>query len=297
MFRQFKTYFWLLFVLLTCSNANAQSPDNSLVVRVVGTGRPIVFIPGYGCSGDVWNGLVGQFSDKFQCHIVYLPGFAGLPGFQTDSYLKDVKEKIAAYIQQNNLDKPIIAGHSLGGFLSLLLACEYPHLVGPIIDIDGLAFTPAIIDPKADVESQLPTAKQYFKFDDILLGTPNGQTDEQVKPYLLSMTNQTDKIDVLVEWTKKSDQRILNQSMYDMFTIDLRNEIKKIRSPILVFGTWIGYKSYGVTKESSLKSYQEQFKNAAHCTILISEAGRHFLMWDDEKWLQSEMLNFLSPNK
>jgi len=296
MLRQFKASFWLLLILLTHPNVDAQNLENSLKVKVVGTGRPIIFIHGYGCSGDVWNDLANKLSEEFQCHIVYLPGFAGTPGFHTDSYMKDVKENIAGYIQQHNLDKPIIVGHSLGGFLSLFLACEYPNIIGPIIDIDGLAYTPAIIDPKADVESQLPVAKQYFKFDDILLGTPNVQTEEQIKPYLLSMTNHADKVDILAEWTKRSDQRILNQSMYDMFTIDLRNEIKKISSPILVFGTWIGYKSYGVSKESSLKTYQEQFKNAANCTILISEAGRHFLMWDDEKWLISEMLNFLSKN-
>jgi len=293
MFRPFKLFFWSLMILSVCIYANALTPRTSLQVRVIGQGKPMIFLHGYGCSGDVWNTLADRLIDKIQCHIVYLPGFAETPGFQTDSYMTDVKEKIASYIKQQNLDRPIIIGHSLGGFLALFLACEYPNLVGPIIDLDGLAYTPAIIDPKADVKSQLSVATQYFKFDDIPLGTPNPRTEEEIKPYVLSMTNHADKADLLVEWTKKSDQRILNQSMYDLFTIDLRNEIEKIDSHILVLGTWVGYKSYGVSKESSLKSYQEQFRKAAHCTIKISQAGRHFLMWDDEQWLLSEILNFL----
>lgn len=296
MLRYCKAYLCLFFILLICSNAGAQDLKNQLKVEVTGTGRPVIFIHGYGCSGDVWKDLAGELKGKYQCHIVYLPGFAGTPGFNTDNYLKDVKEIIAEYIKQNKLDKPVLVGHSLGGFLSLFIACGYPDLVGPVIDIDGLAFTPAVMDAKATVESSLSMAKQYFRFDNVTIGTPNAQTVEQIKPYLLSMTNHADKIDVMANWTKNSDQRTLNQSMYDLFTIDLRSEIKKITSPILVFGTWIGYQSYGVTKESSLKSYQDQFKNASNCIIKISEAGKHFLMWDDKEWLLSEMLNFLSKN-
>lgn len=297
MLNQFKTPIWFLFFLLLFANIFAQNAENSLKINVIGTGRPVIFIHGYSCSGDVWNDMVDRLSDKFQCHIVYLPGFAGTPGINTENYLNDIKLKILEYVKSNKLEKPVLVGHSLGGFLSLLIASGYPDLFGPVIDIDGLAFTPAVINPNATAKSQLPVAKKQFRFDNIPMGTLNTQPIEQVKPYLSGMTNHTEKVNILIEWYKKSDQRILNQSMYDMFTIDLRDEIKKITSPILVFGTWVGYKSYGVTKESSLKSYQAQFKNAANCTIKMSDEGRHFLMWDDYEWLMKEMLEFLSKNK
>src|SRR5258705_11838531 len=57
--------------------------ENSVLrVEVTGKGRPMVFVPGLTCGGDVWCDAVAHFAARYQCHVVTLAGFAGRPHFQ-----------------------------------------------------------------------------------------------------------------------------------------------------------------------------------------------------------------------
>src|SRR5262245_42456801 len=45
--------------------------------KVTGHGRPVIFIPGVGCPGDVWDDTVARLGDGVQAHVLTLAGFAG----------------------------------------------------------------------------------------------------------------------------------------------------------------------------------------------------------------------------
>ncbi|HZJ71843.1 MAG TPA: hypothetical protein VFF36_13000, partial [Planctomycetota bacterium] len=45
--------------------------------RVTGRGRPVIFIPGLGCPGAVWDDTVDQLGDQIETHVLTLAGFAG----------------------------------------------------------------------------------------------------------------------------------------------------------------------------------------------------------------------------
>jgi N-formylmaleamate deformylase len=54
-----------------------------------------------------------------------------------------VRDALADYIRKNNLDKPVVVGHSLGGYLALLLAVKYPDLPGKLVIVDSYPTWPA----------------------------------------------------------------------------------------------------------------------------------------------------------
>lgn len=54
------------------------------------------------------------------------------------SLLDRVIDGLAEYVRQKHLEKPVIVGHSLGGFLALKFAIKYPDLPGRIISLDGV---------------------------------------------------------------------------------------------------------------------------------------------------------------
>jgi N-formylmaleamate deformylase len=111
----------------------------SFRVEAHGHGRAMILIPGYASSGDTWKSTVAHFQDRYACHVLTLVGFAGVPPVETP-LLARVRDDLATYIRQNQLEKPVIVGHSLGGTLALDLSARFPELVGPLVIVDALPF-------------------------------------------------------------------------------------------------------------------------------------------------------------
>jgi pimeloyl-ACP methyl ester carboxylesterase len=78
--------------------------------------------------------------------------FAGEPRIEAP-FLETVRKGLAKYIRKNKLDKPVIVGHSSGGFLALWLAEQEPDLAGPLVIVDTLPFLAGVIQPNATAES------------------------------------------------------------------------------------------------------------------------------------------------
>ena len=47
--------------------------------QVTGNGRPMILIPGLSCPGQVWDGTVARYKDRYEMHVLSLAGFAGVP--------------------------------------------------------------------------------------------------------------------------------------------------------------------------------------------------------------------------
>jgi N-formylmaleamate deformylase len=135
----------LLIALALATGLGAQQP---IQVQVTGHGQPMILIPGYSCPGEVWDGTVARYKDHYQVHAVSLAGFAGLPRVP-GPFLDTAREAIAAYALKNKLDHPVIAGHSLGGFLALDIAAHYPDLAGKLVIVDSYPMLAAMMDPKS----------------------------------------------------------------------------------------------------------------------------------------------------
>jgi len=45
--------------------------------RVIGTGQPVIMIPGLTCDGSVWDSTFEVMGNGYEYHIMTLPGFAG----------------------------------------------------------------------------------------------------------------------------------------------------------------------------------------------------------------------------
>ena len=214
--------------------ASAQT-DNAqpFKVQITGSGPPMILIPGLSSSGDVWRETVSRYQNSFECHVFTLAGFAGQPPVQTDHYLQTMRDALIAYIQKNNLQKPIIAGHSLGGFLSLWVAASIPESAGPLIIVDAVPFLPALQNPAATVEFMRTPAEQTRAW--ILSQTPE-QREKATPSMLKMMITDPAKIDTAVVWSLSSDPNTVAQAMYEMFLTDLRTKIKKIQNPCTGIG-------------------------------------------------------------
>src|SRR5262245_49242374 len=127
------------FVLALSLVASLAAPS-AFQMRITGHGRPMILIPGLSSGGETWDSTVEYFEDRFECHVVTVAGFASVPRTSaTPPMLDRIVDDLARYIRDRGLRKPVIVGHSLGGFLALKFAIAYSDLAGSIVDDERLA--------------------------------------------------------------------------------------------------------------------------------------------------------------
>jgi len=285
----------ILLILLLIQNYTFSQTKNAsfpFKVEIRGKGDPVILIPGLACSGEVWSQTVDSLQKKYTCYILTLAGFTKQKPIDINKgFLPIVQEKIAEYIKNELTEKPIIIGHSLGGFLILSIASSHPHLVKKVIIVDSYPFSAAAMNPNATTESTQSQAEMLKK---TLISLDDTSFEQQQQMTWKTMITHTDKIKLATKWSLESDRKTIAQAMYELMTIDLRNKVQHIKCPILVLGSWYGLKDYGITKEMVKGNYDKQFKTAKHYSIKIAETAKHFIMWDDPDWFYQQVKRFLN---
>jgi N-formylmaleamate deformylase len=266
----------------------------SFSVDVVGKGKKsIILIPGLTCPGAVWNETVEQLKKDYKCHVITLPGFAGKDPIQTDQFLSTMRDEIVQYIKDEKLKKPIIIGHSLGGFLALWISSTNPDLVSLNIIVDSLPFLGATQNPAATSESAKPMAENMRKM--MANATPE-QVKASQKMFLPGMINNKEKYELVSKWGVDSHSPTVAQAMYELQVTDLRANLSTIKAPTLVLGAWIAYKDYGMTRDMIQKTFDNQYEKLPNKKIVLSDIGKHFLMYDDTEWFMKNCTDFITAN-
>ncbi|UOQ76476.1 alpha/beta hydrolase [Hymenobacter sp. 5516J-16] len=274
------------------ASADTPAAHPNFTVRVVGKGQPLLLIPGLTCPGAVWDETVAHYQKQYQCHIISLAGFGGTPApASTDPLLLNVRDQLLGYIKAQKLQKPAIIGHSLGGFLALWLSSTQPEATGPLVIVDSLPFLAAVQNPSLTAEAAKPMAEGMRK-----QMSSGKMTVAAARQMSGSIMTDTARISQATRWSVASDPATVAQAYYDLITNDLRQDVARIQQPVLVLGAWAAYKQYGSTKEGTRAVFEQQYAKLPQHRIEMSEAGKHFLMWDDTQWFFNQTDAFLKQN-
>jgi pimeloyl-ACP methyl ester carboxylesterase len=281
----------LLLSLTLTTGLLAQAPFQ---VKVTGHGKPMILIPGLSSSGETWDTTVARYQDRFECHVLTVAGFVGLPRVPAPM-LDGVREGLAEYIRKNKLDKPVIVGHSLGGFVALDLAAKYPDLPGKLVIVDAYPFFAGIADPDITpekVKEMVAGMRQYY-------GSLDQDSYERMTKSGIAtriMVTKDSDLDRLIAWGLKSDRTAVADVMSELFSADLRADLSKIKSRTLVLGAWIGYKAY-TDRARTEANLHRQYAQLAGVEIQITDTAHHFIMWDDPEWMFGQLDRFLDLAK
>ncbi|NJM25533.1 MAG: alpha/beta hydrolase [Bacteroidia bacterium] len=277
----------LLGTLLVGLTAKAQP---HFTAKVSGKGSPVIFVHGLYCTGSVWDETIKRYASGNECHVLTLAGFGGVEPNLHDNFLESVKADIINYAREKKLNKPVIVGHSMGGFLALWAAASEPALFKSVVAVDGLPYFPVLQMPGITPESATEMATNMKKGMEDL--SPD-QTRANQKMYLPSMIADEKNIAIVTEMAAASHAPTIAQVMYEMFTTDLRAEVAKIDVPVLLLGSWIAYKNYGVTHDSALAGYKAQVQSVAKAEVVLSDTAKHFIFYDDPEWFYAQVDRFI----
>lgn len=275
-------------VLAQSLPSHAATPTLAFAVQRIGHGRPMILIPGLLSGGEVWKSTVERYRDRYDMHVLTLAGFAGVPPLADETFLAAERDAIIRYIREQRLDKPVIVGHSLGGFLAFWIAATAPELVGPIVAVDGVPYLPALNDSTMTPEKAAPGAQRFR----LMAATFTGeQLAMQNSMFMRSRARDSVHAQMGARWGLTSDGTTMGRAVAEMMTIDLRADVRKIRTPVLLIAA--GDALTAELRNAVLVSYELQVSRIPLHRVVLANNARHFVMLDDPAFLFSAMDKFL----
>lgn len=240
---------------------------------VTGKGRPVIFIPGLGCPGSVFDAVVAHLDGKVEAHVLTLAGFAGEKPTKPP-LAKAVRKDLVRYIRSRRLDHPIIVGHSLGGFIAYWLAATAPDLIGGVVVIDA---GPALGDNDPETAHALRNMWAQAGDDELV---------DQVRTAYSSMTTDPKRMEPYLPAIAKSDRHAIGDAIYELVRTDLRDKISAIKAPFLL-----------VLADGGLQNiYKAMVKPIADKQIVVVPKTRHFVWLDDPDAFDALLDKFLAAH-
>jgi len=119
-----------------------------LSYRLIGSGKPVVLLHGFGEDSQIWNKQIDFLKDYCLLIVPDIPGSGKsepliLNDRSADSIsLTDYADCIYAILVTEKIDACILLGHSMGGYITLAFAEKYPNYLTAL----GLIHSSALAD-------------------------------------------------------------------------------------------------------------------------------------------------------
>ena len=258
--------------------------DYPFKVEKSGVGnQSIISIPGFASSGEVWAPTVKVYNENYTCYILTMAGFAGVePGENTT--FNNWKNRVADFIKEENIETPIIIGHSMGGGLAMAIAADYPKLIKKIVVVDALPCLAALTNPNFEQQESIDCSASINQ----ITAMSEEQFHQMQKSTISQLTTNQEMVETIVEWSVTSDRKTFAKMYCDFSNTDLRGKIKNIQCPSLIL------------LESYFKNFkpaiEEQYRHLKTANLEYANKGLHFIMYDDKEWYFEQLSNFIKNN-
>ena len=116
-----------------------KAPDVRLRIVEVGSGRPVLFVPGTGGTGPYWAPLVRELADV-RCLLLDRPGW-GLSSpvdYTSNDFGSLTSRTLVQLLDALELDRVDMVGASIGGLWALHMARRHPDRVGRVVTLGGM---------------------------------------------------------------------------------------------------------------------------------------------------------------
>jgi pimeloyl-ACP methyl ester carboxylesterase len=107
----------------------------NLHYRKLGKGHPLIIVHGLYGSSDNWLSIGKELSENFEVYIIDQRNHGKSPHHSSHTY-SDLKEDLYQFMIEQNIEKAILLGHSMGGKTVMFFAADYPEMVSSLLIAD-----------------------------------------------------------------------------------------------------------------------------------------------------------------
>jgi pimeloyl-ACP methyl ester carboxylesterase len=253
---------------------SAEQRLSHISIVAMGSGSPVVLIPGLSSPRAVWDGIAPRLAAEHTVYLVQVNGFGGDdPGANLQpGVLVGIVADLHDYLAAHKAEPARVIGHSMGGLVALMLAKAHPGDASAVMAVDALPYVGEIFVPGATVAQLEPQAKAMRDQMVAGFGKPNPANAATAKSMALTPAGQAK----VAAWMAKADSRVSGQAMYDDLTTDLRPDMASIATPITLVFPY----SDAMPKERAEPFYRAQYAKAPHVTLVPVADSGHFVMLD-----------------
>jgi pimeloyl-ACP methyl ester carboxylesterase len=121
-----------------------------------GNGSPLMLLHGYPLDGSIWSEVVPLLVDRFELIIPDLRGFGESTTVKTPYTMDTFASDVLGLLDHLSFEKTALAGHSMGGYVALAFAKNYPDRLSGL----GLVSSQALADAPERKQGRYDTAAQ-----------------------------------------------------------------------------------------------------------------------------------------
>lgn len=260
--------------------------NTEIFYSVEGEGKPVIFLHGFAETSFVWH-CQSTYLKKF-CKVIVpdLPGYGKssiLPINPKNIRIDDYADCINALIENEKINKCIIIGHSMGGYIALSIAEKYPGK----IDALGFVHSTAFADSEEKKQMRLKgieTIEKYGAYSFVKNTTPNLFTSRFKK-------ENTEEVDELIKLSKTYTKESLQQCYYAMMNRPDRTSVLKNNKFTVLF--LIGKEDAAVPVSDILKQVSVPDISYIH---ILNNVG-HMGMWEAADNVNDYLEEFITEHE
>jgi pimeloyl-ACP methyl ester carboxylesterase len=232
-------------------------------------------IPALFCGSWQWNAQINALSSKYELFAVTLPGFDGRSMVTGGDLMARAAASLHQLIAKYHLQRPVVAGHSLGGTIAVFFGEHYPRDAGAIITVEGGY-------PLAPTQAQrdAAVAKSVAPYKTATQATVGPIIKKTMLHY--TITNPDD-VDAVEKLAARSDPAAIVAWMQAALSLDLTPGLSHITVPFTVIipfdpaiDPYQGFK----TEQEKFAAYTAWIDHMRYGNVILITPSRHFVMFD-----------------
>lgn len=257
---------------------------------VSGHGRDVIFVPGLGASAKVMQDVANTMEDV-RWHLVSVPGFAGRAPSDGlgDDPLAVAAEAVSTYIAEQDLQCPILIGHSVGALVGIGIAADARQNVCGLVVMDAPPALGAVLAQDSQPETLEALADSIAR---PLADFSPAQFADWANQMAESWGGRPSTRQTVAAMVAASDQATVSRVFAQALTTDVTPMLGQITVPTLVMFTTP--QGHGLTDEMIEGFYRTAYAGLPNGYFRhIPDAG-HFLMLDQPAATATAIADFLS---
>ncbi len=258
-----------------------------VTITASGKGPDVIFIPGLASAPKVWDKAIAGLNGKYRVHRVQITGFGG-PGTinRTGPVLDGVIAELHAYVKRNKIKRAAVVGHSMGGFLSLMLALRHPEDTGRIMIVDSLPFAGLLFGANDVTEAN----RRATPINDRMSALDQAGFAAGQERTMMTLVKSDAERPWLVAMAGASDPATVGHIFYEVATTDLRGDLAKLKVPAIVLYAHNAY----FTAEMAAQAYGAAYQANPRVKLTPVADSYHFIMQDQPVVFARELAAFLA---